>query len=100
MLQENNKYKIRMVWLGAYILKNRCRKEQYTTIEAIGMTDKEALENLEKELAKKKPTWKKYRFTKCKIFDAEKSISNGISCTSFPMFPNDKDNLIEFEYRE
>lgn len=92
-----NKQKIRIAQVKAYVVKKRCRKEEFTIIDGIGSNDDEAIAKLRANLEEEKAGWKQYRFMQPIVYDAIRNVYDTYSSITRPLMPNANDNAIAFE---
>ncbi len=90
--------KIRIAELKGYVIKKRCRKEEFKIIEGIANDDKEAIENLIKNFYLSIGDFKEFRFSEISIFDAKRKIYKDYSSLERPIFPCSLDNLVKKKF--
>lgn len=92
------KQPIRIAQIKAYVIKKRCRKEEFEIIEGIGSNDDEAKQNLIKKFEQAKSNWKQFRFIEPSIiYDAVRVKYDNYSTIQQPLMPNASDNVVKFD---
>ncbi len=92
-----NRQKVRIAQVKAYVIKKRCRKEEFTIIDGIGASDEEAIAKLKASLEEEKAGWKQYRLMQPIVYDAIRILYDTYSSIQRPLMPNASDNVTAFE---
>lgn len=90
--------KIRIAQVSGYVVKKRCRKQEYTIIDGVGSTNEEAIQNLKVNFQEAKQGWKDSRFSQAIVYDARRQIYDTHSVVMRPLIPNATDNVESFEF--
>ena len=93
------KQNIRIAQVKGFIVKKRCRKQEFTIVDGIGLTDEEAIENLKKNFQEERQKWKECRLDlKAIVYDGIRNVYDTYSSICRPLIPNASDNLKVFEF--
>lgn len=92
--------KIRIAELKGYVVRKRCRKEEFKLINGIGFDDTEAIKNLLIKFYREINGWKSFRFPKLVIYDGLGRIYENHISIERSLFPGQSENAIvkEFHY--
>lgn len=93
-----NKQTVRIAQVKGFVVKKRCRKQEFMIVDGIGLTNEEAIQNLKINFAEARQNWKDSRFSEAIIYDATRNIYEGYSSITRPLMPNASDNLQTFEF--
>jgi hypothetical protein len=90
--------KVRIAQVKGFVVKKRCRKQEFTIVEGIGENDEEAIEKMKVNFQEEKKGWKDSRFSQGIIFDGRRQVYNTYSSVMRPLIPGSSDNVVSFEF--
>ncbi len=90
--------KIRIAELKGYVLRKRCRKEEFKVIDGIGIDDCEAIKILLLNFYNEIKDLKSFRFPKLVVYDGLRRIYDDYSTIQRNLFPGKGENLITKEF--
>ena len=91
------KQNVRIAQVKAYVIKKRCRKEQFEIVDAVCTSDESAIKKLKENLEQAKQDWKSFRLFEPIVYNAVRMQYDTHSTLQRPLMPNASDNVRTFE---